>query len=82
MGGFVVVKGKRQPVKLDPETLQKMARILGITASDEVTTIAVAVSSKPSAAGADARSLRRRPAKRSTRRGSRRSSARSRRRRR
>ena len=77
MGGYALVRGKRQTVRrqtvrIDANTLQKIAEILGIKPSDQVTAISIAVSSKPQPPS--------RPggrAKRSTRSGSRRSSARS-----
>ena len=72
MGGFAVVYGKRQTLKIDAATLQKIAGILGIAASDQVTAIAVAISSKPSDAKTAARSRARGRAQRSTRRGRRR----------
>lgn len=77
MGGFALVRGKRQTVKIDAGTLQTMAKILGIRATDQVTVISVAISSHQPGAKAAARPRPRGRAQRSTRGGSRRSSARS-----
>jgi hypothetical protein len=80
MGGYVVVGGKRQTVRINAETLHEIARILGIERSDQITVLSVAISSRPSpppAGKAAARSRPRGRAQRSTESGSRRSSARS-----
>jgi hypothetical protein len=85
MGGFVLVRGKRQIVRrqtvsIDAYTLQKIAKILQIEPSDQVTAISIAVSSRPQplpAVGTVARSRPGGRAQRSTRSSSRRSSARS-----
>jgi hypothetical protein len=69
MGGFVLVSGKRQTVKINADTLQEIAQILGIVRSDEVTAVSVAISLRPPAAAPAARSRRRGRARPSTGRG-------------
>ena len=76
MGGFVLVSGKRQTVKINAETLQQIAQILGIKQRNEVTALSVAISSRAAAEPA-ATSRPRGRTRRSTGSGSRRSSARS-----
>lgn len=76
MGGFVLVGGKRQTVKINADTLQQIAQILGIKQSDDVTAISVAISSRAAAEPA-ATSRPRGRTQRSTRSGSKQSSARS-----
>ena len=55
MGGFALIGGKRQTVRIKPETLREIAGLLGIEPRSEVTAISIAISSSPSA-GAAARS--------------------------
>jgi hypothetical protein len=72
MGCLVLVGGKPQTMKIDAETLQAIAKFLGIERSDQVTAISMAISSRPSAARSRPRGRAqggsRRSAARSTRR--------------
>jgi len=51
MGCLVLVGGKPQTLKIDAETVQAIAKFLGIERSDQVTAISMAISSRPRGRG-------------------------------